>query len=173
MSFTKALSASIVAAGAMALSAPALAAPTISCTTTGCTFGNPDPTVGVGPFMDTFTFTIPFARKFTGTINSLSTNFPVDNVNFPSGGVKINGINWAAPTTGLTEVRTIMTVLAAGTHTITVNGNSGAEGAYGGSAVLGGVPEPMTWALFILGFGVVGAGLRRRQTQQTVRASIA
>jgi hypothetical protein len=31
-----------------------------------------------------------------------------------------------------------------------------------GSATAGGVPEPATWAMFIIGFGMVGAGLRRR-----------
>ena len=30
------------------------------------------------------------------------------------------------------------------------------------STVSGAVPEPATWALFILGFGAVGAGMRRR-----------
>ena len=36
---------------------------------------------------------------------------------------------------------------------------------YGGTLVQGGVPEPMTWALMILGFGLAGAGLRRRLPQ--------
>lgn len=32
-----------------------------------------------------------------------------------------------------------------------------------GSAIAGGVPEPSAWALLILGFGAVGAGMRRRK----------
>ncbi len=36
----------------------------------------------------------------------------------------------------------------------------------------GGVPEPSTWAMLILGFGAVGATLRRRQ-RQTARVSFA
>jgi hypothetical protein len=32
-------------------------------------------------------------------------------------------------------------------------------------AAVSGVPEPATWAEFILGFGVVGVGLRRRRSQ--------
>lgn len=33
----------------------------------------------------------------------------------------------------------------------------------------GGVPEPATWAMMILGLGAVGAALRRRRTATTVR----
>lgn len=32
-----------------------------------------------------------------------------------------------------------------------------------GSARIGGVPEPTTWAMMIAGFGLVGAGMRRRK----------
>jgi hypothetical protein len=35
--------------------------------------------------------------------------------------------------------------------------------SYTPSAVQGGVPEPATWAMLIVGFGMVGAGLRRRR----------
>lgn len=35
-------------------------------------------------------------------------------------------------------------------------------------AAPGAVPEPMTWAMLVSGFGVVGAGLRRRRADQTV-----
>jgi len=36
---------------------------------------------------------------------------------------------------------------------------------YGGTLVQGGIPEPATWALMILGFGLAGAALRRRLPQ--------
>jgi hypothetical protein len=32
-------------------------------------------------------------------------------------------------------------------------------------AAVNGVPEPATWAEFILGFGVIGIALRRRRSQ--------
>jgi len=37
------------------------------------------------------------------------------------------------------------------------------------AAQLGGVPEPATWALMILGFGAVGGAMRRRNAKTSVR----
>lgn len=37
-----------------------------------------------------------------------------------------------------------------------------------GPAATGGVPEPATWAMMLMGFGAIGAGLRRRRTRTTV-----
>ncbi len=57
--------------------------------------------------------------------------------------------------------------LAAGTYSFTINGD-GAGGLPAGLGVrldlIGGVPEPTTWAAMILGFGLVGTSLRRRRT---------
>lgn len=153
-------------------SAPAAAAPVISCSTTSCTFGNADPTVGTGTFNDSYTFVLPYARTFVGQIFSQAVNFPLDNVNFVSNGVRLDGIQFTNTNIGNPEIRDITTVLAAGTHTITVRGSSGPDGFYNGTATLGGVPEPMTWAMMFLGFGLVGAGLRRR-SKQTVRVAYA
>jgi hypothetical protein len=36
-----------------------------------------------------------------------------------------------------------------------------------GNAAGGGVPEPATWAMMILGFGMIGAALRRRRVGNT------
>ena len=61
-----------------------------------------------------------------------------------------------------------------GYYALTVGGFGGDTGSYtlnfqGGSA-LPGVPEPTTWALLILGFGAVGAGMRRRTTTRVAYA---
>lgn len=37
-----------------------------------------------------------------------------------------------------------------------------------GPAAVAGVPEPATWAMMVMGFGAIGAGLRRRQARTTV-----
>lgn len=48
------------------------------------------------------------------------------------------------------------------------NGTSDSYGGYVDNITLiQSVPEPSTWAMFILGFGVLGAGLRRRNAQVT------
>lgn len=153
-------------------SAPASAAPLIICVTSSCTFGNDNPTVGSEKFSDSYEFYLPYARTFVGRIFSQAVNFPVDNVNFVSNGVRLNDILFTNTSVGNPEIRDITTVLGAGTHTITVRGSSGPEGSYSGFATLGSVPEPMTWAMMFLGFGLVGAGLRRR-SKQSVRVAYA
>ena len=58
----------------------------------------------------------------------------------------------------------------AGAHTIFVRGTlAGDIGSYGGTlnVAVPGVPEPATWAMMILGFGMVGAGMRLARTRQT------
>ena len=57
--------------------------------------------------------------------------------------------------------------LAAGTYTLTIEGTRGDNGSYGGNVAFsalshGGVPEPATWLMMLLGFGAVGWRLRRR-----------
>ena len=39
--------------------------------------------------------------------------------------------------------------------------------------VVAAVPEPGTWAMLIVGFGIAGAGLRRRKTKVTTRVALA
>lgn len=55
--------------------------------------------------------------------------------------------------------------LAAGTYSFTITGD-GAGGLPAGLGVrldlIGGVPEPTSWAMMILGFGLAGTALRRR-----------
>lgn len=53
--------------------------------------------------------------------------------------------------------------LAAGSHTITLHGSVvTAPASYAGTINIAPVPEPATWAMMILGFGGMGAVLRRR-----------
>ena len=61
--------------------------------------------------------------------------------------------------------------LGAGTYTLWLyDGDEAAT--YSFNAVLGAVPEPATWAMMIVGLGMVGIGLRRR-SKQAVRVNFA
>ncbi len=55
----------------------------------------------------------------------------------------------------------------ANSTTTTLSFASGDTNAYGPAidnvAIAGGVPEPATWAMLILGFGVIGGAMRRRR----------
>lgn len=46
-----------------------------------------------------------------------------------------------------------------------LTGRPTVEQTFSGAIILGGVPEPSTWALLILGFGVVGGALRASRRQ--------
>ncbi len=46
----------------------------------------------------------------------------------------------------------------------------GQNGFFGPNFLLSAVPEPASWALMILGFGMIGAAVRRRPETATVRA---
>jgi len=56
------------------------------------------------------------------------------------------------------------TTLAAGTYTIYVSGTAGSSNTIGSSIRFSApIPEPATWGLMLLGFGMVGVGLRARK----------
>jgi hypothetical protein len=56
------------------------------------------------------------------------------------------------------------TQLAAGTFTLNINGtNTSGPGTLFGSVTAGAVPEPATWAMFLMGFGAVGYSMRGRK----------
>jgi hypothetical protein len=52
--------------------------------------------------------------------------------------------------------------LAAGTYTLHLEGSSAGQGSFGGNIAFVAVPEPATWGMMLLGFGVVGFAMRRR-----------
>ncbi len=178
----------LFAAGALALSAlvsaPASAATIVGSpssstsdagiffdytTNVGGTFGNNDPTVVTGKFRDTFTFTTTIDRVVSVILtSSMPAGDFSRNVNFVSNGTRLNGTLVPIVTSGLVELRELFNFrLPAGTSTITIAGSAGTNGTYIGQLLFGGVPEASTWALMILGFGAVGAALRRQRKVTT------
>jgi len=125
------------------------------------TFG--DRGIATPTFTDTFTFTLPSglaSTVLTSTLQSLTTD-----VDFTS--VTLNGHVFDVGASGHNEFRFLddLTVTS-GVQTLVVSGKSGGNGSYDGVlafAPAGAVPEPASWALMILGFGGLGAVMRRRR----------
>jgi hypothetical protein len=117
-----------------------------------------------GDFTETGTFTLP-----TGiAAGSISTNFDTNlsnNIDF--GTVTLNGVKFDLSPTGQFESGSINNQpVTSGTQTLVVTGKSGGNGSFAGTIsfeVASGVPEPAAWALMIVGFGGMGAALRRRR----------
>jgi len=132
--------------------------------------------IGSGTFSDVFTFTLPTNGLGSGTVTTSVTDLgSVNDLDFTS--VTINDIAAQITKTagGAFEVAFInnVPIIAGQLNRLVVNGVSRGNGAYGGQAtftpVTSAVPEPATWAMMIMGFGVVGYAMRRRRT--TVRFS--
>ena len=114
-----------------------------------------------------FTSTNPNAVNFTsagvyaGTATNLSTGAPA-GTRFAFNNTQ--SIDPGGNSIGYTPVQ-----LAAGNYTIYVSGNAPSQNTIGSSIrFTAPVPEPATWGLMLLGFGMVGVGLRARRQQARV-----
>jgi len=97
----------------------------------------------------TFSSASPFFMTFTSNVAGFFNNAAFSSNGFGgSFSVSGNTLTFSAPTVGTPQTRTSVITFA------------GATGA---------VPEPATWAMMVLGFGAVGASLRRRAPQVRVR----
>jgi len=65
-------------------------------------------------------------------------------------------------------------IVSGAVNTLTVNYTAlGGNASYGGNLTFAPVPEPMTWAMMIIGFVAVGFAMRRRREDQTARVRYA
>jgi opacity protein-like surface antigen len=116
-------------------------------------------------FTDTFTFTLPTGLA-SSTVSSTFQGLTTD-VNFTS--VTLDGHQFNIGDAGKNEFRFLDNLpVTAGPQTLTVSGTSGGNGSFAGTIAFApsrAVPEPASWALMILGFGGVGASLRRRHAK--------
>ena len=132
-------------------------------------------TPGDGNFTATFTFDSPFAglasadasNSFVGMNFGEDIDFTSATLNgqagtiINSGGASFASIFNAPAFLGTGNILTFSGLLNPRRNG---TGNADVTGSLNIAAVAA-VPEPATWAMFILGFGVLGAGLRRRNAQ--------
>lgn len=168
-----------VAATAVLAAAPAHAT-LVSYTASGTT-SSADPSTGFGvsAFSDSgigagkFTDTLTFTTGITGA-SSASILISAFSSHFSSFTATLNG-NLLAPvftSSSLNLYSVDLASLTAGTQTLLINGISKGSASYSGS-ITAPVPEPSTWALSILGFGLIGGMLRsRRQAGRTTSGAL-
>ena len=133
-------------------------------------------------FSRTFTFTTPAGYNLASSdISSVLTgNNQATNIDFSS--VTLNGVEFNILSTGTQEFRNLLnqTLIASGLNTLLVSGTVGAAGSatpanasFSGdlsfATQVAAVPEPATWGLMVVGFGMIGAAARSRKTKTTVR----
>jgi hypothetical protein len=125
---------------------------------------------GAGDFLASLTFVNPFANATAG--GSAVFNFDGDIITFTGGDISGGGTVTTTLNAQGSSIQIDRLNLAGGAQTLTFRGTLNPSG--NGFARVGGqlsllqtpaIPEPSTWAMFILGFGVLGYGLRRRNAQ--------
>ena len=122
-----------------------------------------------GSISDTFNFTTINGGASGSVISVAQTGKDIVLTS-----VKLDGISFVQTLTGSTELwQLALTNIASGAHSITVLGNwDSAGGSYGGQldfSVVSPVPEPATWGLMLVGFGIAGAALRGRRHATVAR----
>lgn len=179
------LGTAVASVAMLAIATPANAAITIDAPTTvdvtGPTGNALDFSLGYSdsgtntPFTEVLAFTNTLAGDYTFTLATSGKG--ASDVDFTS--ALITGTGIGAPISLDTlfnndqfENLGKSLSLGAGSYTFTIKGTRGLTGSFGGSVTFGAVPEPATWAMMILGLGVAGAAMRRRQ-RQSVRYNFA
>lgn len=120
--------------------------------------------------VDRFGETAFVINGITGTLNGLSITglFEITNnpyYYFTSGGTFLDGSGVRFNAGGFTNVAFFQpSVGPADQYRINGGGGISTLGNATSSPVVAAVPEPAAWAMFILGFGVVGGAMRRRAT---------
>ncbi len=140
-----------------------IAPPGGSFQTVGAVQCNVGPCIGnAGNFSLTGTFDAPAGFLDVGASITTFSLTSLNNIDFTS--VTLNGATFALSPTGNFEFGDVGPIALQAINTLVVNGYTGGGGGFGGSlAFAGAIPEPATWGLMILGFGAVGAAMRRRE----------
>lgn len=158
-----------VATALVAIAAPAQAVETIVISGPSGTFGNDNVICSGGvascSFTNTFSFLTPAGfNQVNGTLSTSALGG--SNIDFSS--ALLNGSAFSLSPTGTFEFGSLATLglIAGANNVLTVSGTNTGNSAFSGTltfAQTSAVPEPATWGMMLLGFGAVGASLRRRR----------
>jgi hypothetical protein len=149
----------------------------------GGVFFTSNATAGDGPFTDQWfaTATPTYSLAYTGG-TGVSVELKIAGIADNRGpytvlfnGTSIGQLNSNTVTNAFQEVRLFNFAVASGllqannTVTFTTDGSDGYSVDYVAllGTVGGAVPEPATWGMMMVGFGLAGASLRRRRQQAT------
>ena len=129
----------------------------------GNSYANPTPS-----FDDSFVFTIPQDGFGSG---SISTSFVNASNMLVLTGLFINDVQYALTNTAAGQAATVngLQIFNGVQNTIRVTGYSNGANGYSGTvtfAANSAVPEPVTWAMFIGGFGLIGGAMRKSRRQK-------
>ena len=136
---------------------------------TSGSFGNSH--IAAGDFTDVLAFETVSDWLFSASLTSAATqvgkpgdvDFSTVRLTGPDGPFNFKVVNNDSGD-GLTDSAVFTGPLKAGAYLLTISGHSYGNGQYGGNTTVQGVPEPASWAMFIGGFGLAGAAMRRRKT---------
>ena len=124
---------------------------------------------GEGDFVANFTFVNPYDPAAAG--GSAVFNFDGDLITFTDGDISGSGVVTTTMGPQGSSIQVDRASLGVGPQTLTFRGTLNPTGngfaRIGGQLTLTAVPEPGTWAMFILGFGAMGAAMRRRNAKVT------
>lgn len=171
----------------MVAAAPAMAAITVNDAATTVTYAAPsgselDFSFGYEEtgLANPFTAVLDFTNTLAGVYNfSLSTSSP--SVTFESAVISdASGVLGSLSYVGSVGSNVFWGLgdfsLEAGSYVLTITGsNTGANpsSSLAGNVQFAAVPEPATWGMMILGFGLLGGLMRRRERQVRVRYNFA
>jgi len=118
-------------------------------------------------FDDKFEFIIPQNGVGSG---SISTSFSSLSNLLTITDLIINGSHYVVPSNGSGQFLSVndIPIMIGATNTIEVIGNTASKGGtFSGTLTFSAVPETATWGMILVGFGLVGATLRRRRESLT------
>jgi hypothetical protein len=150
----------ITAAAALAIPAMASATTTIPVTDFDGAFGSLSKTVN-GNFDFTYTFTVGGPGLVSASVTAAKVS-PRSGITFTS--ILLNGVALVNLSNGQQFFELNDLVTDGGLQTLQIVGSG--RGSYGGSVsfAAAAVPEAASWAMMIVGFGLVGGAARQRRS---------